>query len=180
MTSTHTPFKPRVKARVKKVDPTILSHNDSDLKHGTGSCEVLTTDDDLVYEEIIFSRVGPDRAVPTSLMSGTFDSTKPPVDSDLGRPMQVQHLVLEFLRLSPSSSLCKYFMMVGVRGTRRMWTPRSVDDATHNLTNDDFESQDMWCYESDATQHYLSAHETNRLKIVTWRCRSTNQCSPKG
>ena len=44
---------------------------------------MLTTDNDLVCEEIIFSRIGPDRAVPTSLMSGTFDSTKPPVDSDL-------------------------------------------------------------------------------------------------
>ena len=40
MTSTHTPFKPRVKARVKKVDPTILPHNDSELKHGIGSREV--------------------------------------------------------------------------------------------------------------------------------------------
>ena len=77
MTSTHTPFKPRVKARVKKVDPTILPHNDSELKHGIGSREALTTDNDLVYEEIIFSRVGPDRAVPTSRMSGTFDPTKP-------------------------------------------------------------------------------------------------------
>ena len=76
MTSTHTPFKPRVKARVKKVDPTILPHNDSELKHGIGSREVLTTDNDLVYEEIIFSRIGPDRAVPTSLMTRTFD-TKP-------------------------------------------------------------------------------------------------------
>ena len=38
------------------------------FKHGIGSREVLTTDDDLVYEEIIFSRIGPDRAAPTSLM----------------------------------------------------------------------------------------------------------------
>ena len=85
MTSTHTPFKPRVKARVKKVDPTILPHNDSELKHGIGSREALTTDNDLVYEEIILNRIGPDRAVPTSLMTRTFDSTKPTVDSDQGR-----------------------------------------------------------------------------------------------
>ena len=104
MTSTHTPFKPRVKAQVKKVDPTILPHNDSELKHGIGSREVLTTDNDLVYEEIIFSRIGPNRAAATSLMTGTFDPTKPPVDSDQGRPMQVQHLVLEFLRLSVQST----------------------------------------------------------------------------
>ena len=48
MTSTHTPFKPRVKARVKKANPTILPHNDSELKHGAGSREALTTDNDLV------------------------------------------------------------------------------------------------------------------------------------
>ena len=170
MTSTHTPFKPRVKARVKKVDPTILPHNDSELKHGIGSREALTTDNDLVYEEMIFNRIGPDRAAPTSLMTRTFDPTKPTVDSDQGRSMQVQHLVLEFLRLSPSSSLCKYFMTVGVHGTRRRWIPRSIDDTICNLTNDDFESQDVWYYESDTTQHYLSAHEINRLKIVACFC----------
>ena len=38
------------------------------------------------------------------------------------------------------------------------------------MTNDDFESQDVWYYESDTTQHYLSAHEINRLKIVACFC----------
>ena len=77
MTSTHTPFEPRVKARVKKADPTILQHNDSDLEHGIGSREALTTDDDLVYEEIIFYRIGPNRAVPTLLMTATFALRSP-------------------------------------------------------------------------------------------------------
>ena len=72
LTSTHTPFEPRVKARVKKVDPTILPHNDSELKHGIGSREVLMTDNDLVCEEIIFSRIGPDKDVRHNETTGGF------------------------------------------------------------------------------------------------------------
>ena len=57
---------------------------------------------------------------------------------------QGQHPVLECLRLTPSSPLCKYFMMVGTQGPLRFWIPRSIYDAACNLTNDDFQSQDMW------------------------------------
>ena len=60
MPSTHAPFEPHVKARVMTVDPKVLPHNDSDLKHGIGSREVLTTDDDLACEETTFCCIGPD------------------------------------------------------------------------------------------------------------------------
>ena len=77
--------------------------------------------------------------VPASLMSGTLNLGRPDVSTVVWWHLQCQHLALEILRLPPTSPL--HMCLMTAHGTR--WFLHSINDTICNLTNDDFESQDL-------------------------------------
>ena len=74
--------------------------------------------------------------------------------------------MVELLRMLPTQPLCQCLTVVE-RGRR---TGRSVDDTVFNLTDDDFNSQQIWYEESDGTVSLLPSHDQRRLKIVACFC----------